>query len=158
MVLLNIWNIFFLFLAIFSQLSSFHIPHFSIPRISSPTIFYTLNPISHFITHMDPKKVTSFPRSQSAENHSSSSWSPSCRQLPVIPSGNKFPPVIHISKAQLQQVIASSFSSKQLHCWSFEKLYSSQLICRVEIWIICLSRKTERWEIQLFWGRVILKN
>ncbi|XP_039184919.1 tau-tubulin kinase 2 isoform X1 [Crotalus tigris] len=87
-----------------TPLSSFHIPHFSIPRISSPTIFYTLNPISHFITHMDPKKVTSFPRSQSAENHSSSSWSPSCRQLPVIPSGNKFPPVIHISKAQLQQV------------------------------------------------------
>ncbi|XP_034273635.1 tau-tubulin kinase 2 isoform X1 [Pantherophis guttatus] len=87
-----------------TPLSSFHMSHFSIPRISSPNIFYTLNPISHLITHMDPKKVTSFPRSQSAESHSSSSWSPSCRQLPVIPSGNKFPPVIHISKAQLQQV------------------------------------------------------
>ncbi|XP_063145948.1 tau-tubulin kinase 2 [Candoia aspera] len=87
-----------------TPLSSLHMSHFSIPRISSPTIFCTLSPIAHFTTHTDPKKVTSFPRSQSAESHSSSSWSPARRQLPVIPTGNKFPPVIHISKAQLQQV------------------------------------------------------
>lgn len=98
-----------------SQLNSPHMLHFSIPRISSP-IFRTLNPIAHLTTHPDPKKEADFPRSQSAESHSSSSWSAARRQLPVIPGGNKFPPVIRISKAQLQQVNASSLA--QPHCVS----------------------------------------
>ncbi|XP_060616998.2 tau-tubulin kinase 2 isoform X1 [Anolis sagrei] len=87
----------------FTPLSSLHMLHYSIPRISSP-ILRTLNPIAHLTTHLDPKKETGFPRSQSAESQSSSSLSASRRLLPVIPSGNRFPPVIRISKAQLQQV------------------------------------------------------
>ncbi|XP_034968353.1 tau-tubulin kinase 2 isoform X1 [Zootoca vivipara] len=86
-----------------TPLNSLHMLHFSIPRISSP-ILRTLSPITHLTTHPDPVKEAGFPRSQSADSHSSSSWSAARRQLPVIPSGNKFPPVIRISKAQLQQV------------------------------------------------------
>ncbi|XP_061467264.1 tau-tubulin kinase 2 isoform X2 [Rhineura floridana] len=86
-----------------TPLNSLHMLHFSIPRISSP-ILRTLSPITHLTTHPDSKKEAGFPRSQSTESHSSSSWSAARRQLPVIPSGNKFPPIIRISKAQLQQV------------------------------------------------------
>ncbi|XP_075783361.1 tau-tubulin kinase 2 isoform X3 [Pelodiscus sinensis] len=84
-------------------LNSSHMLHFSTPRISSPFLC-TLSHIAHLSSHLDPKKEAGLPRSQSAESHSSSSCSTGRRQLPVIPSGNKFPPVIRISKAQLQQI------------------------------------------------------
>ncbi|KAM9148342.1 tau-tubulin kinase 2 isoform 1-T3 [Pangshura tecta] len=84
-------------------LNSSHMLHFSTPRISSP-ILRTLSPIAHLSSHSDPKKEAELPRSQSAESHFSSSCSTGRRQLPVIPSGNKFPPVIRISKSQLQQI------------------------------------------------------
>ncbi|XP_074853181.1 tau-tubulin kinase 2 isoform X2 [Carettochelys insculpta] len=77
--------------------------HFSTPRISSP-IHCTLSPIALLSSHLDPKKEAGLPRNQSTESRSSSSRSTGRRQLPVILSGNKFPPVIRISKAQLQQI------------------------------------------------------
>uniref|UniRef100_A0A8C9G0L2 Uncharacterized protein n=1 Tax=Pavo cristatus TaxID=9049 RepID=A0A8C9G0L2_PAVCR len=86
-----------------TPLNSSHMLHFSTPRISSP-ILRTMNPIAYLSIHPDPLKEAGLPRSQSAESHSSSSRSTGRRQLPVIPCGNKFPPVIRISKAQLQQV------------------------------------------------------
>ncbi|XP_030308442.1 tau-tubulin kinase 2 [Calypte anna] len=85
-----------------TPLNSSHMLHFSTPRISSP-ILRTMSPI-YLSIHSDPLKEVGFPRSQSAESHSSSSCSTGRRQLPVIPYGNKFPPVIRISKAQLQQI------------------------------------------------------
>lgn len=88
----------------FSQLNSSHLLHFSTPRISSP-ILRTMSPIAYLSIHSDPLKEAGLQRSQSAESHSSSSHrSAGRRQLPVIPCGNRFPPVIRISKAQLQQV------------------------------------------------------
>ncbi|XP_048804458.1 tau-tubulin kinase 2 isoform X1 [Lagopus muta] len=86
-----------------TPLNSSHMLHFSTPRISSP-ILRTMSPIAYLSIHPDPLKEAGLPRSQSAESHSSSSRSTGRRQLPVIPCGNKFPPVIRISKAQLQQV------------------------------------------------------
>uniref|UniRef100_A0A8C2TVF9 non-specific serine/threonine protein kinase n=1 Tax=Coturnix japonica TaxID=93934 RepID=A0A8C2TVF9_COTJA len=93
----------YFFPAMFSQLNSSHMLHFSTPRISSP-ILRTMSPIAYLSIYPDPLKEAGLPRSQSAESHSSSSRSTGRRQLPVIPCGNKFPPVIRISKAQLQQV------------------------------------------------------
>ncbi|XP_060117401.1 tau-tubulin kinase 2 isoform X1 [Heteronotia binoei] len=109
-----------------TPLYSPHMLHFSTPRISSP-ILRTLSPISHLTTYLEPKKEAGFPRSQSAESHSSSSWSTARRHLPVIPSGNKFPPVIRISKAQLQQVTIPrpSMASTQSASESFH--YGQQL-------------------------------
>ncbi|XP_044292144.1 tau-tubulin kinase 2 isoform X2 [Varanus komodoensis] len=109
-----------------TPLNSLHMLHFSIPRISSP-IFRTLSPIAHLTTHPDPKKKTGFPRSQSAESHSSSSWSAARRQLPVIPSGNKFPPVIRISKAQLEQVTIPRPSMASTQSASESLHYGQQL-------------------------------
>ncbi|XP_068802110.1 tau-tubulin kinase 2 isoform X1 [Struthio camelus] len=86
-----------------TPLNSSHMLHFSTPRISSP-ILRTMSPIAYLSIHSDPLKETGLPRSQSAESHSSSSRSTGRRQLPVIPCGNRFPPVIRISKAQLQQI------------------------------------------------------
>ncbi|XP_065610806.1 tau-tubulin kinase 2 [Cyrtonyx montezumae] len=86
-----------------TPLNSSHMLHSSTPRISSP-ILRTMSPIAYLSIHLDPLKEAGLPRSQSAESHSSSSRSTGRRQLPVIPCGNKFPPVIRISKAQLQQV------------------------------------------------------
>ncbi|XP_015720186.1 tau-tubulin kinase 2 isoform X2 [Coturnix japonica] len=86
-----------------TPLNSSHMLHFSTPRISSP-ILRTMSPIAYLSIYPDPLKEAGLPRSQSAESHSSSSRSTGRRQLPVIPCGNKFPPVIRISKAQLQQV------------------------------------------------------
>uniref|UniRef100_A0A672TT22 Tau tubulin kinase 2 n=2 Tax=Strigops habroptila TaxID=2489341 RepID=A0A672TT22_STRHB len=86
-----------------TPLNSSHTLHFSTPRISSP-ILRTMSPIAYLSIHLDPLKEAALPRSQSAESHSSSSRSTGRRQLPVIPCGNKFPPVIRISKAQLQQI------------------------------------------------------
>ncbi|KAM6273654.1 tau-tubulin kinase 2 isoform 2-T3 [Porphyrio hochstetteri] len=86
-----------------TPLNSSHMLHFSTPRISSP-ILRTMSPIAYLSIHSDPLKEAGLPRSQSAESHSSSSRSTGRRQLPVIPCGNKFPPVIRISKAQLQQI------------------------------------------------------
>ncbi|XP_067152602.1 tau-tubulin kinase 2 isoform X1 [Apteryx mantelli] len=85
-------------------LNSSHMLHFSTPRISSP-ILRTMSPLAYLSIHSDSLKEAGLPRSQSAESHSSSSSrSTGRRQLPVIPCGNKFPPVIRISKAQLQQI------------------------------------------------------
>ncbi|XP_037251094.1 tau-tubulin kinase 2 isoform X1 [Falco rusticolus] len=86
-----------------TPLNSSHVLHFSTPRISSP-ILRTMSPIAYLSIHLDPLKEAGLPRSQSAESHSSSSRSTGRRQLPVIPCGNKFPPAICISKAQLQQI------------------------------------------------------
>ncbi|XP_064002618.1 tau-tubulin kinase 2 isoform X1 [Pogoniulus pusillus] len=87
-----------------TPLNSSHLLHFSTPRISSP-ILRTMSPIAYLSIHSDPLKEAGLQRSQSAESHSSSSHrSAGRRQLPVIPCGNRFPPVIRISKAQLQQV------------------------------------------------------
>ncbi|KAM4667149.1 tau-tubulin kinase 2 [Amazona ochrocephala] len=86
-----------------TPLNSSHMLHFSTPRISSP-ILRTMSPIANLSIHLDPLKEAGLPRSQSAESHSSSSRSTGRRQLPVIPCGNKFPPVIRITKAQLQQI------------------------------------------------------
>ncbi|XP_062433604.1 tau-tubulin kinase 2 isoform X1 [Rhea pennata] len=86
-----------------TPLNSSHMLHFSTPRISSP-ILRTMSPIAYLSIHSDPLKEAGFPRSQSAESHSSSSRSTGRRQLPAIPCGNRFPPVIRISKAQLQQI------------------------------------------------------
>ncbi|XP_030415453.1 tau-tubulin kinase 2 isoform X1 [Gopherus evgoodei] len=107
-------------------LNSCHMLHFSTPRISSP-ILRTLSPIAHLSSHSDPKKEAGLPRSQSAESHSSSSRSTGRRQLPIIPSGNKFPPVIRISKAQLQQITVPrpSVASAQSASESFH--YGHQL-------------------------------
>lgn len=88
---------------LFSQLNSCHMLHFSTPRISSP-ILRTMSPIAYLSIHLDPLREAGLPRSQSAESHSSSSGSTGRRQLPVIPCGSEFPPVIRISKAQLEQV------------------------------------------------------
>ncbi|XP_072842315.2 tau-tubulin kinase 2 isoform X1 [Pogona vitticeps] len=109
-----------------TPLSSLHMLHFSIPRVSSP-IFRTLSPIAHFTTCLEPKKESGFPRSHSAESQSSSSCSAARRQLPVIPGGNKFPPVIRISKAQVQQVTIPrpSMASTQSASESFH--YGQQL-------------------------------
>lgn len=96
-------NLIFFLAMLFSQLNSSHMLHFSTPRISSP-ILRTMSPIAYLSIHSDPLREAGLPRSQSAESHSSSSRSTGHRQLPVIPCGNKFPPVIRISKAQLQQV------------------------------------------------------
>lgn len=98
-----IFEPYFFLTMLFSQLSSSHMLHFSTPRISSP-LLRTMSPIAYLSIHSDPLKEAGLPRSQSAESHSSSSRSTGRRQLPVIPCGNKFPPVIRISKAQLQQV------------------------------------------------------
>ncbi|XP_069714259.1 tau-tubulin kinase 2 [Phaenicophaeus curvirostris] len=105
-----------------TPLNSSHTLHFSTPRISSP-ILRTMSPIAYLSTHSDPLKEAGLPRSQSAESHSSSFRSTGRRQLPVIPCGNKFPPVIRISKAQLQQItiprpsVASTQSvSESFHC------------------------------------------
>ncbi|KAM9012972.1 tau-tubulin kinase 2 isoform 1-T2 [Ara ararauna] len=84
-----------------TPLNSSHMLHFSTPRISSP-ILRTMSPIANLSIHLDPLKEAGLPRSQSAESHSSRSTGR--RQLPVIPCGNKFPPVIRITKAQLQQI------------------------------------------------------
>jgi len=100
----------YFFPAMFSQLNSSHMLHFSTPRISSP-ILRTMSPIAYLSIHPDPLKEAGLPRSQSAESHSSSSRSTGRRQLPVIPCGNKFPPVIRISKAQLRQVNKSCLHS-----------------------------------------------
>ncbi|XP_057259872.1 tau-tubulin kinase 2 isoform X1 [Pezoporus wallicus] len=86
-----------------TPLNSSHMLHFSTPRISSP-ILRTMSPIANLSIHLDSLKEAGLPRSQSAESHSSSSRSTGRRQLPVIPCGNKFPPVIRITKAQLQQI------------------------------------------------------
>ncbi|XP_065538794.1 tau-tubulin kinase 2 isoform X2 [Lathamus discolor] len=86
-----------------TPLNSSHMLHFSTPRISSP-ILRTMSPIANLSIHLDPLKEAGLPRSQPAESHSSSSRSTGRRQLPVIPCGNKFPPVIRITKAQLQQI------------------------------------------------------
>ncbi|XP_019352127.1 tau-tubulin kinase 2 isoform X1 [Alligator mississippiensis] len=109
-----------------TPLNSSHMLHFSTPRISSP-IFRTLSPIALLSTHLDSKKETGLPRSQTAEGQSSSSCSAGRRQLPVIPSGNKFPPVIRISKAQLQQItiLRPSVASTQSASESFH--YGHQL-------------------------------
>ncbi|KAH0620655.1 hypothetical protein JD844_021325 [Phrynosoma platyrhinos] len=110
----------------FTPLNSLHMLHFSIPRISSP-ILCTLNPVAHLTTHVDSKKETGFPRSHSGESQSSSSLSATRRQLPIIPSGNRFPSVIRISKAQLQQVTIPrpSMASTQSASESFH--YGQQL-------------------------------
>ncbi|XP_068540108.1 tau-tubulin kinase 2 isoform X1 [Anas acuta] len=109
-----------------TPLSSSHMLHFSTPRISSP-LLRTMSPIAYLSIHSDPLKEAGLPRSQSAESHSSSSRSTGRRQLPVIPCGNKFPPVIRISKAQLQQVTIPrpSVASTQSASESFQ--YGHQL-------------------------------
>ncbi|XP_050567044.1 tau-tubulin kinase 2 isoform X4 [Cygnus atratus] len=109
-----------------TPLNSSHMLHFSTPRISSP-ILRTMSPIAYLSIHSDPLKEAGLPRSQSAESHSSSSRSTGRRQLPVIPCGNKFPPVIRISKAQLQQVTIPrpSVASTQSASESFQ--YGHQL-------------------------------
>ncbi|XP_016154039.1 PREDICTED: tau-tubulin kinase 2 [Ficedula albicollis] len=86
-----------------TPLNSCHMLHFSTPRISSP-ILRTMSPIAYLSIHLDPLREAGLPRSQSAESHSSSSSSTGRRQLPVIPCGSKLPPVIRISKAQLEQI------------------------------------------------------
>ncbi|XP_053800988.1 tau-tubulin kinase 2 isoform X1 [Vidua chalybeata] len=86
-----------------TPLNSCHMLHFSTPRISSP-ILRTMSPIAYLSIHSDPLREAALPRSQPAESHSSSSRSTARRQLPVIPCGSKFPPVIRISKAQLEQI------------------------------------------------------
>ncbi|XP_008938829.1 PREDICTED: tau-tubulin kinase 2-like [Merops nubicus] len=63
-----------------------------------------MSPVACLSVHSAPPREAGVPRSQAAESHSSSSRWAGRRQLPVIPSGSKFPPVIRISKAQLQQV------------------------------------------------------
>ncbi|KAM9190579.1 tau-tubulin kinase 2 [Mergus octosetaceus] len=109
-----------------TPLSSSHMLHFSTPRISSP-LLRTMSPLAYLSIHSDPLKEAGLPRSQSAESHSSSSRSTGRRQLPVIPCGNKFPPVIRISKAQLQQVTIPrpSVASTQSASESFQ--YGHQL-------------------------------
>ncbi|XP_041904048.1 tau-tubulin kinase 2 isoform X1 [Corvus kubaryi] len=109
-----------------TPLSSCHMLHFSTPRISSP-ILRTMSPIAYLSIHLDPLREAGLPRSQSAESHSSSSRSTGRRQLPVIPCGNKFPPVIRISKAQLEQITIPrpSVASTQSASESFH--YGQQL-------------------------------
>nr|XP_014352849.1 PREDICTED: tau-tubulin kinase 2 isoform X1 [Latimeria chalumnae] len=89
-----------------TQINSFHTPHPDTPRIPSPTL-RSPSPVAVSSAHSDPlqRKQPSLQRSQSAESQSSSR-SPGRRQLPILPGNTKFPPVIRISKAQLQQMTA----------------------------------------------------
>lgn len=115
---------------LFSQLNSCHMLHFSTPRISSP-ILRTMSPIAYLSTHLDPLREAGLPRSQSAESHSSSSRSTGRRQLPVIPCGNKLPPVIRISKAQLEQVNKPCLHRSDCVVAVIHKVQHCQLLCTV---------------------------
>lgn len=104
----------YFFPAMFSQLNSSHMLHFSTPRISSP-ILRTMSPIAYLSIHPDPLKEAGLPRSQSAESHSSSSRSTGRRQLPVIPCGNKFPPSLSPAVLTKNTECSSGHPSAQEH-------------------------------------------
>ncbi|XP_069494761.1 tau-tubulin kinase 2 isoform X2 [Ambystoma mexicanum] len=89
----------------FTPLNASPMRHSYTSRLPSP-IIRAQSPLAFLFSHSDPlqKKEAGCPKSQSADSLSSSTRSTGRRQLPVIPGGNKFPPVIRISKAQLQQV------------------------------------------------------